>query len=52
MKSILALLRSLFNRILAFFRRLSGSDDDIVVYYGCPNSKTAKKLQLDKKRCR
>ena len=22
--------------------------DDIVVYYGCPNSKKAKKLQLDK----
>ena len=58
MQSILALIKSLFERIVAFFRRGSGDPvvepdpvgpGDVVCYYGCPNSKKAKKLQLSKK---
>ena len=50
MQSVLALIRSLINKILTFFHLRPASD--VVVYYGCPNSSKAKKLQLRKKSCR
>ena len=63
MPSILALIKSFIEKILAFIR-LRGvgpvvvdfEDDtiehpvtDAVPYYGCPNSKKADKLRLNKK---
>ena len=64
MRSILALIKSFIEKILAFIR-LRGvgpvvvdfdTDDtieypvtDAVPYYGCPNSKKADKLRLNKK---
>ena len=51
MSSFLALIKSWWNRLIAFFtRKPEGPDDpgEIVCYYGCPNSNRAKKLQLGK----
>lgn len=58
MQSIIALIKSLFQRIIALFRRRDTDDpgtdipgifEPVVPYYGCPNSKKAEKLQLSKK---
>ena len=59
MSSIFALIKSWFQKIIAFFSRKNVIDDpgiedpsldpgEVVCYYGCPNSKKAKKLQLNK----
>lgn len=59
MSSIIALLKSWLQKIIAIFSRKTVIDgpsiDDpgldpgeVVCYYGCPNSKKAKKLQLNK----
>lgn len=48
-------LASLWAKIKALFTkedddiRPGRKDDDIVCYYGCPNSNRVKKLQLEKK---
>ena len=66
MQSFIAFFRSLFDRVVKFFKSLIGKDDvieigepvdepgpgDVVCYYGCPNSKKAKALQLRKKTVR
>ncbi len=66
MNSILAFIRTMLNKIIAFFSRkkateepetgkieiIEGPGHEVVCYYGCPNSKKAKKLQLDKKAYR
>jgi len=66
MQSIIALIKSLVNKILTFFRLrgvgpviIDDPEDpspvdpgEVVCYYGCPNSKKAKQLQLNKKSCR
>lgn len=62
MRSVLAFIKSLFSKIIAFFR-LRGvgpvivepeTEDpgEVVCYYGCPNSKKAQKLQLGKRPVR
>lgn len=66
MRSILAFIKSLINKILVFLRirgvgpvivdEPDDPDDpdapldpgEVVCYYGCPNSKKAQKLQLNK----
>ena len=60
MQSIFALIKSLFEKIVAFFRGRGGNVEpelpdpsrvdpgEVICYYGCPNSKKAKKLQLNK----
>ena len=57
MRSIYALIRSFFKKLYLLIKGKKPSIDpeipdegfdDIVVYYGCPNSKKAKKLQLEK----
>ena len=58
MSSVIALLKSWLQKIIAFFTRKTvveepSVDDpfnpgEVVCYYGCPNSKKAKKLQLNK----
>ena len=58
MRSILALIKSWFEKIIAIFR-LRGvgpvivepdtDPGEVVCYYGCPNSNRAKKLQLEKR---
>ncbi|MBQ7638256.1 MAG: hypothetical protein IJS90_05105 [Clostridia bacterium] len=45
MSSIIAFFKSLFQRLIAL---ISGRDSGVVVYYGCPNSNKARKLQLNK----
>ena len=62
MRSIIAFIKSIINKILVFLRiRGVGPvivDDpedpadpsEVVCYYGCPNSKKAQKLQLNKTR--
>lgn len=54
MRSFILLLRSWIARIVAFFRGEDAPverdpDNDIVCYYGCPNSDKARRLQLEKK---
>ncbi|MBQ6065718.1 MAG: hypothetical protein IJK89_02765 [Clostridia bacterium] len=62
MRSIFAFIKSIFTKILDFFRIrgvgpvIVDPDEpspfdpgEVVCYYGCPNSKKAKKLQLNKK---
>ena len=61
MRSIFALIKSWFEKIIAFFR-LRGvgpvivepdtDPGEVVCYYGCPNSNRAKKLQLEKRACK
>ena len=58
MRSIILLIISFFKEL---YYRITGKEpvvdpelpddgfDDMVVYYGCPNSNKAKKLQLSKK---
>ena len=59
MSSLIALIKSWFQKLIAFFTRrnvIDGPDIDdpsidpgeVVCYYGCPNSKKARKLQLNK----
>ena len=60
MRSIFALLKMFFKKLYSFIigKKPSTDDpvitdpddiiDDVVVYYGCPNSKKAQKLQLGK----
>ena len=64
MTSIIALLKTWLQKIIAFFTRKTVVDEptiddpslidpgEVVCYYGCPNSKKAKKLQLNKKAYR
>ena len=65
MRSIFALLKTWFNKLLDFFRIrgvgpvIVDPEDpsmidpgEVVCYYGCPNSKKAQKLQLNKKSYR
>ena len=59
MSSLIALVKSWLQKLIAFFTRKTVVDgpeiDDpgeVVCYYGCPNSKKAKKLQLNKKAYR
>ncbi len=57
MQSIRAFFRSLFRKIKNLFTGKGWTDDSdiddgpgpIAAYYGCPNSKKAKALQLEKK---
>ena len=57
MQSILAFFRSLFRKIKNLFTGKGWTDDagaddgpgPVVGYYGCPNSKKATALQLEKK---
>ena len=60
MQSILAFFRSLFRKLKNLFTGKGWTDDTTVAddddgieeavgYYGCPNSKKAKALQLEKK---
>ena len=50
MQSILAFLRSLIRKIRNLFSGKGWTDEpDFVVYYGCPNSRRTKTLQLEKK---
>ena len=57
MESIRAFFRSLFRKIKNLFTGKGWTDDSdidddpglITTYYGCPNSKKAKALQLEKK---
>ncbi len=58
MSSFFAMIASFFRRIVAFFKREPVTElptpdgpgpGEVVCYYGCPNSKKARKLQLDKK---
>ena len=61
MRSIFALIKSWFEKIIAIFR-LRGvgpvipdepaDPGEVVCYYGCPNSNKAKKLQLEKRACK
>ena len=46
MASIIAFFKSLFQKLLARFSKKKG--EEVVDYYGCPNSKKAQKLQLKK----
>ncbi len=46
MASIFALLKSLFQKLVALLSKTKG--EEAVDYYGCPNSKKAQKLQLKK----
>ena len=60
MASVIAFLKSWLQKIIAFFSGKTVVDDptiddpslidpgEVVCYYGCPNSKKAKKLQLNK----
>ncbi len=58
MRSIFAMIKSIFQKIIDLFRiRGVGpvivepdtvDPGEVVCYYGCPNSKKAKKLQLSK----
>ncbi len=56
MRSIIAFFKSLISTLLAIFRtRTPGPviideppGNEVVCYYGCPNSKKAQKLQLNK----
>ena len=66
MQSIIALLRSIVNRLIALFTRkdlkneitnnepgfeepvIGPGPGEVICYYGCPNSKKAQKLQLNK----
>ena len=56
MKRIRSFFRSLFRRLKNLFTGNGWVDDDpgqdIVDYYGCPNSKKAKALQLGRKAVR
>ena len=64
MRSIAAFLKSLWKKIVSFFTRKKDSEDPsdapvdgpgegpVVCYYGCPNSKKAEKLQLNRKTYR
>lgn len=59
MRSIFALIKSWFNMIVEFFRARgvgpvivepdTVDPGEVVCYYGCPNSKKAQKLQLEKR---
>ena len=44
MASIITFLKSLFQKLIVLFSKKKG--EEAVDYYGCPNSKKAKKLQL------
>ena len=46
MASIIAFLKSLFQKLAALLSKKKG--EEVVDYYGCPNSKKARKLQLKK----
>ena len=61
MQSIIAFFRSIVNRLVALFTRKNVIEEpatngpvigpgpgEVVCYYGCPNSKKAQKLQLNK----
>ena len=55
MQSIRAFFRSLFRKIKNFFTGNGWTDEDpndIVCYYGCPNSKKAKALRLGRRPVR
>ena len=49
MQTVFDFFRSVWDRLVNFFRRLLRRDDAMVAYYGCPNSDKAKKLQLSKR---
>ena len=56
MSSLIALIKSWISKIVAFFKRGNtdpGTDrpdpDEMVCYYGCPNSNKARSLQLERK---
>lgn len=53
MANLLAKLKELFAKILTFiktlFDKVEKPGNEIVDYYGCPNSNKAKKLQLESK---
>ena len=58
MSAILAMIKTWFNKLIALFSRKKNDEPieepepgpgEVVCYYGCPNSKKAKKLQLSKK---
>ena len=60
MRSIIAFIKSIINKILVFLRirgvgpvivddpDAPADPSEVVCYYGCPNSKKAQKLQLNK----
>ena len=63
MQSLIALFKSLWQKFISLFRKKKDDDinedpvidrppDDIVCYYGCPNSDKAKKLQTGRKAYR
>ena len=50
MQSILAFFRSFFRKLKNLLSGNGWTDEPgFVVYYGCPNSRQAKALQLEKK---
>lgn len=46
MASMIALLKKLLRKLADLFSKKKG--EEVVDYYGCPNSKKAQKLQLKK----
>ena len=46
MASVVAFLKSLFQKLITLFSKKKG--EEVVDYYGCPNSRKAQKLQLKK----
>lgn len=46
MSSVIAFLKSLFQKLIGLFSKKKG--EEVVDYYGCPNSKRTQKLQLKK----
>ncbi len=46
MSSVLAFLKSLIQKLLSLLSKKKG--EEVVDYYGCPNSNKARKLQLKK----
>ena len=46
MSSVVAFLKTLFQKLIELFSKKKG--EEVVDYYGCPNSKKAQKLQLKK----
>ncbi len=61
MRSIFALIKSWISKIIDFFRirgvgpvivEPDTDPGEVVCYYGCPNSKKAQKLQLEKRPCK